>query len=415
MRILYVSQYFPPEMGAPSARVHELSREWVRQGHEAAVITAFPHHPTGNKAPGDRWKLTRRENVDGIDVIRTYVWAAPNKGTIKRMMSYASFMLSAMTIGRLRASRPDVVIGTSPQLLCAVGGYVIARTMSRPFVFEVRDLWPEGILAVGAIREGLLIRILKRVVRHLYDRSALILTVGEGYRTLLREKHGVPDSRMGVVPNGIEASLFQPGPRDNDVRKQYGWGDRFVAMYVGTHGMAHGLDMVLETASRLRAETNVLFVFVGEGAEKENLKQLAERQGLDNVQFIDQQPRERIPEFYSACDVGVVVLRDLPLHQGSLPSKIFEYWGMERPILLGVGGDAQRIVEDSRAGECVPSGDVEAMVRALRRLSTRRDELIEMGRRGRRYVLQHYDRKKLAGDYLEILRGVAAGEASTSH
>jgi glycosyltransferase involved in cell wall biosynthesis len=393
-------------MGAPSARVHELSREWVRMGHDVTVLTAFAHHPTGRKAPSDRGVLTRRETVDGIDVIRTYVYATANKGTLKRMLSYASFMLSAMTIGRLRVSRPNVVIATSPQLLCAMAGYFLARTLRVPFVFEVRDLWPESILAVEALKDGAFIRMLKGAARYLYKHADQIVTVGEGYRRGIHTRYGIPEESMEVVRNGVDTSLFVPGPRDNEVRKEYGWGDRCVIMYVGTHGMAHGLHHVLEAANILRDDADKMFVFVGEGAEKENLKRLAAQWQLPNVQFIDQQSKARIPLFYAACDLGLVSLRDTSLFQEVLPSKIFEYMGMAKPILLNVAGEARQVVEAASAGVYVPSGNVPALVEAVRHLANRREELIEMGRRGQQFVLEHYDRRVLARRYLEILTGV---------
>jgi glycosyltransferase involved in cell wall biosynthesis len=395
-------------MGAPSARVHELAREWVRLGHEVTVLTAFAHHPTGVKAAADRGVLTRRETVDGIQLIRTYVYATANKGTLKRMLSYASFMLSAMTIGRVRVSRPDIVIATSPQLLCAVAGYFLARTLRVPFVFEVRDLWPESILAVEALKDSLLVRLLKRVARHLYNHADRIVTVGEGYRKGIHTRYGIAEEKMEVIRNGIDTSLFVPGPHDNEVRREYGWGDRFVTMYVGTHGMAHGLHHALEVARELRDEPDKLFVFVGEGAEKENLKRLAADWQLPNVQFIDQQPKSRIPLFYAACDLGLVSLRNTPLFQEVLPSKIFEYLGMARPMLINVAGEARQVVEAAGAGVYVPSGDVPAMTQAVRELALRKKDLEAMGRRGREYVLRHFDRQELARRYLDILHSVAS-------
>jgi glycosyltransferase involved in cell wall biosynthesis len=406
MRILYVSQYFPPEMGAPSARVYELSRAWADLGHEVQVLTAFAHHPTGVKAPRDRGVLTRRERVGGLDVIRTYVYAAANKGTALRMLSYASFLASAVTVGRLRVARPDVVIATSPQLLCGVTGYALTHTLGAPFVFEVRDLWPESILAVEALKDSPFIAALKRVARFLYDRCDRIVTVGEGYRQGIRRRYGVPERKMAIVRNGIDAGLFAPLPRDNEVRRAYGWGGRFVVMYVGTHGMAHLLQQVLEAARGLADDPDKLFVFVGEGAEKEGLKRQAAAWRLGNVQFIDGQPKARVPLFYAACDLGLVSLRDTPLFQEVLPSKIFEYLGMERPVLLNVAGEARAVVEEAGAGEYVPSGDVPALVGAVRRLAAQRERLAEMGRRGRAHVLEHFDRRRLAAQYLEILEGV---------
>jgi glycosyltransferase involved in cell wall biosynthesis len=401
-------------MGAPAARVHELAREWVRLGHDITVLTAFAHHPTGFKAPRDRGVLTRRETVDGIRVIRTYVFAAPNAGTFKRMISYASFMLSAFTIGWWRVRRPDIVIATSPQLLCGLAGYLLARTLGVPFVFEVRDLWPESILAVEAMKESAFIRLLKALARFLYAHCDKIVTVGEGYRKGIHSRYGIPESKMAVLPNGIDVSIFSPLAKDNDVRRRHGWGDRFTLMYVGTHGMAHGLHTVLEAAMALTGEPEILFVLVGEGAEKENLKRQAAQWRLANVQFIDQQPKTCIPQYYAACDLGLVTLRDSQLFQEVLPSKLFEYLGMERPVLLTVGGEARRIVEEASAGEYVPPGDVAAMVDAIRRHYHHRERLSEMGRSGRQFVTNRFNRRILAGQYLSILSPLCAQSSMTA-
>jgi glycosyltransferase involved in cell wall biosynthesis len=409
MRILYVSQYFPPEMGAPAARVHELSREWVRLGHDVTVLTGFAHHPTGIKSPRDRWVLTRRETHDDIDVVRSYVYATANKGMARRMLSYASFMASAMVVGAVRVRRPDIVIATSPQLLCACAGYALARRFRAPFLFEVRDLWPESILAVEAMRDNVLVRSLKRLSRFLYRHSDRVVTVGNGYKDEIHRRYGIPSAKMSVVPNGIDTSLFVPGPRENPLRQEYGWGDRFVVLYLGTHGMAHGLSGVLEAARLLQDASAIRFIFVGEGAEKDDLKRRAAEGKLENVQFIDQQPKKRVPLFYAACDLGLVTLRDTPLFQSVLPSKIFEYLGMERPIILSVGGEARRLVEDAGAGIYVPPDKPEALAQAILKAYQERHALSAMGRRGREYVLAHYDRQALARRYLEVLERVLLG------
>lgn len=408
MRILYVSQYFPPETAAPAVRVHEFSREWVRLGHQVTVLTAFPQHPTGMKAPGDRWVLTRRESLDGIEVQRTYVYATPNRGVVRRMMSYASFMVSAALLGtpRVRSCRPDVVIATSPQLLCAVAGYHVARSLRVPFVFEVRDLWPESVAAVGAMGDGPVLRGLKSLARLLYRKCDRIVTVGEGYAREIHKLYGVPSGKMAVVTNGIDTELFVPDDKENDIRREFGWDDRFVVLYIGTHGMAHGLHRVLEAAKALAPDKGMLFAFVGEGAEKDRLKRLAEGWRLPNVTFIDQQPRSRVPGFYAACDLGLVTLRDAPLFRGVLPSKILEFLAMERPVLLSVDGEAKKLVERAGGGEFVPPEDVPAMVAAVRRLARDRSKLVAMGREGRRHVVEHYDRRDLAAKYLGLLEEV---------
>jgi glycosyltransferase involved in cell wall biosynthesis len=407
VKILFVSQYFPPEVCAPANRTYGFSSEWVRRGNEVTVLTAFPHHPRGVKQPQDRWKITRRETVDGIEVVRTYVYATANKGIFRRMISYASFMTSAVAIGRWRVSRPDVVVATSPQLLCACAGYAIARSLKAPFVFEVRDLWPESILAVEAMKQNFVVRRLKDVARFLYERSDRIVTVGDGYRRQINQRYGVPAEKMDVVPNGIDPDFFDPSLSGGDVRRKYGWGDRFVVLYMGTHGMAHALHRVLEAARELSARDDILFAFVGEGAEKDNLKRLASQWGLPNVQFIDQQPKSLVPHFYAACDLGLVTLRDTPLFQDVLPSKIFEYMAMQKPLLIGVGGEARKTVENAGAGEYVPPENVASLVEAVTRLSKHPGRLQQMGRNGRNYVIDNFDRRVISRRYLEILRSVA--------
>ncbi len=403
MRIIYVSQYFPPEIGAPAARVSELARAWTGQGHRVTVLTGFAHHPTGVKQPGDRGKLTRRESLDGIDVVRSYVWASPNEGTVKRMASYASFMISAIVVGLFRLPRADVLIATSPQLLTAVAGYVLARLKRVPFVLEVRDLWPESIMAVDAMKENFIIRRLRGVARYLYHHADAIVTVGEGYREQITKRYGIAAERMTVIPNGIDMAVFEPGPRDNAVRREHGWGDDFVVMYLGTHGMAHALHAVVEAAARLRDRRDIRFVFVGEGAEKRRVQEQAASLGLENVQFIGQQPKERVREYYAACDLGLVTLRKTELFQDVLPSKIFEFLGMERPVVISVDGHARRLVEQAGGGWFVEPENVDAMVEAILHARDNPAELAAMGQAGRAHILAHYDRRALAKQYVELL------------
>jgi colanic acid biosynthesis glycosyl transferase WcaI len=407
MQILYVSQYFPPEVNAPAIRVFELAKEWVRLDHDVTVLTGFAHHPTGVKSSEDQGVLTRRELVDGIDVLRTYVYATPNAGVLKRMLSYVSFMVSATLVGLCGLSRPHVVIATSPQLLCGVAGYFLARLMRVPFVFEVRDLWPETMIAVNVMKEGNpIVRGLSAVSQLLYDRASRIVTVGEGYSNSIHELHRITQSKMNVIHNGIDTEAFVPGPKDNEIRQEYGWSNKFVSMYLGTHGMCQGLEIILQVARQMKDDETKLFVFVGEGAEKEQLKQTAAEWQLRNVQFIDQQPRERVCKFYAACDLGIVCLRKSPRFLEVLPSKIFEFLGMERPIVLSARGEARKLLERAKGGVCVRPEDANAIAKAIRDLSQNRGQLERMGRNGREYVSHEFDRRKLAQKYLEILKSV---------
>jgi glycosyltransferase involved in cell wall biosynthesis len=330
------------------------------------------------------------------------------------MVSYLSFLLSALAIGLLRGGRLDVVVGTSPQLLAACAGYALARLRRVPFVFEVRDLWPESILAVGAMHENLVVRGLKRISRHLYEHSARIVTVGEGYREEIHRLYGVPRERMVSLPNGVDPELFRPAASDPAVRSELGAGDgRFLALYLGTLGMAHGLETLLEAAELLRDRPQIAFALVGEGAEKDRLVRLAAERGLTNVRFLGQQPRERVPALYAAADLGLVLLRDRALFQSVLPSKIFEWLAMARPIVVTVGGEARRVVESSGGGIFVSPEDPRALAEAIRRLASGDVDLGAMGEAGRAHVVAHYNRDLQAKAYRHLLRRVVTKSSGT--
>jgi colanic acid biosynthesis glycosyl transferase WcaI len=404
VKILYVSQYFPPEMGAPAARVYELSREWVRQGHEVTVLTGFPNHPTGIVPAEYKGSLVRREMVDGIRVVRTPIYAAPNKGFFRRVLNYVSYGVSASTFGPLLTERPDVVIGTSPQFLTALAGLWLAGLKRVPFVFEVRDLWPRSIVEVGAMKANSpAIRVLERLERMLYARADRIVAVTDSFVDAIAA-HGISTEKISVVTNGVDLELFQPRDRE-EARAALGLPPGFLATYVGTHGMAHGLGLVLDVAKRLSGQ-GIHFLLVGEGAEKAQLKARADAEQISNVTFLDQQPRDRVAEIYAASNLCLVLLRDLPLFKAVIPSKMFEFMGSGRPILTTVDGESRGILERAGAGTFSPPENVEALVAALRSLASTPERLAHMGASGRRYVEQNYSRPALAGRYLSILEGL---------
>lgn len=407
MNILFVSQYFPPEMGAPSARVHELSREWVRLGHDVTVLTGFPNHPTGVIPPEYRGEWLRRETVDGIAVVRTPIYVAANKGVVRRGLNYLSFGISASLLGPFLTERPDVVIGTSPQILTALAGLWLAGVKRVPFVLEVRDLWPRSIVEVGAMKAGSPgIRALEQVEHLLYRRSDRIVAVTESFVDEIGA-HGVPREKIAVVTNGVDVDLFRPASRDT-ARRELGLRDGFLATYVGTHGMAHGLDTLLDTAKRLAGD-GIQLLLVGEGAEKARLEGRARATGITNLTFWGQQPRDRVAKIYAASDVCLVVLRDLPLFRTVIPSKIFEFMGAGRPVLTTVDGESRGIIERAGAGVFSPPEDAEALAGALRHLASAPADLARMGAAGRRYVETHYSRTALAVRYLEVLRQLVPG------
>ncbi|MDQ3224336.1 MAG: glycosyltransferase family 4 protein, partial [Gemmatimonadota bacterium] len=386
MRILFLSQYFPPEMGAPAARVFELSREWAALGHDVTVLTGFPNHPNGVIPPEYRGSWVRKELVAGVKVVRAPVYATPNSGKVRRSASYISYAASATLLGPMLVSRPDVVIATSPQLLTGVAGWVLSLLQRVPFVFEVRDIWPQSIVAVGALPQNHpAIWALERLELQLYARAKRIVVVTDSFVDELSAR-GVPREKLKVIKNGVDLELFKPSARENAVRSELGLRPSdFMCLYVGTHGMAHGLSTMIEAADRVRERQDIRFVFVGEGADKPALKKLAAEKQLRNVTFVDKQSRERIPEFLAASDLNLVLLRDTPLFRTVLPSKIFEIMGSGRPIALGVDGEARELLAAAGAGVFVPPEDAGRLAEEIVRLAGQRGDLVRMGMSGRAF------------------------------
>ena len=411
MKILYVSQYFPPEMGAPAARVAELSRRWVEAGHSVTVLTGFPNHPTGVVPPEFRGKLRRlvmREEYHGVKIVRTWLLPFPNRKPYERILNYSSFLLSSAITG-LFIRKPEVLIATSPQLLVAVAGWWLARWKRVSFVFEVRDLWPESLAAVGVGDEkSILHRALGRIAGFLYKRANLIVVVTSAFKHYLVEQWYVPPDKIAVVENGVETELFTPpfGPRARtELRQRWSAENKFVVSYIGTLGMAHGLDVLLESASQLRImRPDILFVLIGEGADKDRIKASARDRGLDNILFVDEQPREIIPTCIAASDVCVVSLKQTEIFKTVIPTKMLEFMACERPVILSVGGLAKSILDEAGAGISIAPESAGELTFAIEKLAADSDLRDLMGRRGREYILRNFSREETADRYIEILK-----------
>ena len=360
MKILYISQYFPPEIAAPAVRVSELSRRWAAAGHAVTVLTGFPNHPTGVVPPEYRskfWRLMFREHMEAVQVVRTWLWPKPNRKALGRMLNFVSFAVSAAISG-LFLSRPDVVIATSPQLLVGMTGWWLARAKRAPFVFEVRDLWPESLSAVGmGDDQSILHRLLGAIAGFLYRQSDKIVVVTPAFKEHLTKNWSVPAARIAVVPNGVETELFSPGNTDPSVKSELGAEGKFIACYIGTMGMAHGLETVLEAAAELQsAAPQVLFLLVGEGAEKENIASRAQSMGLSNLRVIDSQPREKIPAYICSSEACLVLLKRTPVFETVIPTKMLEYMSCARPVILG-GGSGLDDCSGSPGWICYTAGE----------------------------------------------------------
>jgi colanic acid biosynthesis glycosyl transferase WcaI len=406
MKILFLSHYFAPEGNAPASRTFENCRRWVRRGHEVTVVTCAPNHPNGIVYEGyeNRWR--QRERVEGVDVIRVLTYVAANKGTVRRILNYLSYMLSA-SLASLEVARPDVIIATSPQFFCGWAGVIASRLHGVPMILEIRDIWPESIAAVGAIRSRGAMRTLERLELRMYSAARHIVTVGEGYRRRLLDK-GVADERISVVMNGIDREIFRPQEPDPELRGSLGLGDRFVVSYSGTIGMACGLDVVLSAAEMLRRKgrDDIVFLLVGDGAVRETLQDEAKRQSLDNVVFTGRQDKSLMPPLLALSGASLVHLKKTDLFTTVMPSKIFEAFGMARPILIGVPGEAGDLVERAGAGLAIEPEHAAQLVDAVERLADDPALCERLGRAGYDYGIRHHDRDTLAEHYLQVISRV---------
>jgi len=374
------------------------------------VLTGFPNHPTGVVPQEYRSKIRRlvvRENVDGVRVIRSWLLPFANRKPHERILNYTSFCVSAASTG-LFVSRPDVVIATSPQLLVGLSGWWLARNKRVRFIFEVRDLWPESLAAVGVgTEDSLLHRSLSKIANFLYRRSDHVVVVSPAFEEHLVHRWRVPQAKISVIENGVETEIFSPCGASDKLRKELGVEGKFVVCYVGTMGMAHGLETVVEAASQLeKSAPNIVFLLVGEGAEKARIMNLAHSRAVTNVRFIDQQPRDKVPAYIAASDVALVPLRKSALFKTVIPTKMLECMSCARPVILGVDGQARKILDEAQAGIFVEPENAIVLANTVRTLAANPELCDLLGRNGRRYVVERFSRQRTAKAYISLLENL---------
>ena len=404
MHILFLTDNFPPERNASASRVYERACYWVRWGHRVTIITCAPNFPEGKVHPGYRNRWYQVEEKDGIRVVRVKTFIAANERVVLRTLDFISFMVSACPAGLVQ-ERPDVVVATSPQFFTAVGGWAIAVARRLPFVFELSDLWPASITAVGAMRDSLGLRLIERLELLLYRRAARIVALTQAFKNDL-VRRGVDPGKIAVVINGVDLSRFSPQPPDADLAKELNLEGCFVIGYIGTHGMAHSLERVLDAAELLRDTPAVRFLFVGSGAAREGLVTESSRRQLDNVVFVPAQPKEKIAAYWSLCDLALVHLKDAPLFSTVIPSKIFEAMAMGRPILLAApDGEAADIMRATGAGVVLPPEDPRGLAEAVKSLSESPATVAQLAQRALA-AAPLYTREKQARDMLAAIEEV---------
>lgn len=403
MRILFLTDNFPPEVNAPASRTYEHALRWVRAGAQVTVITCAPNFPRGKVFDGYRNRLYARETVDGIEVIRVWSFIAPNAGFAKRVADYLSFAVTSFVAGLFR--RADVIVATSPQFFTTWSGAALALVKRKPWIFELRDIWPESIGAVGAAGGGRTMRLLEGIELRLYRSASRIVSVSPAFRDNLA-KRGVDPSKIDIVTNGADLSLWQPRPSDDALRSELGLSGKLVIGYIGTMGMAHGLDFILSAAEQIE-DPRIHFLLVGDGSEADALRQRVASARLGNVTMHPPVPKEEAPRFLATSDIALVPLRRTNTFRSVIPSKIFEAAAMRRPILLGVEGQAAEIVKTYAAGIVFTPEDMPSLLSAIARIASNADLYVRL-QQGCAELAAEYDRDRLAAKMLDILEAVAA-------
>ena len=406
MHILFLTDNFPPEVNAPASRTFEHCREWVKEGHEVTVITCAPNFPRGKVYEGYKNRIWQTEQLSGIQVIRIWSFIAANEGFLKRTLDYLSYMIAAVVAAPF-VSKVDLVVGTSPQLFTVCAARIVSAYKRVPWVFELRDIWPESIRVVGAMKESRILNALEKLELYLYRKADAIVTVTHAFKaTLIRR--GIDSSKIHVVTNGVDTSLFSPREKDSELVARYDLAGKFVVGYIGTHGMAHALDTILDSALAVKlSDTSSSFVFllIGDGAEKARLIERARLEKLDNVIFIDSVSRNEVARYWSLLDCSVIHLRKTDLFKTVIPSKLFESMGMGVPVLHGVAGESAEIVQKEDVGLVFESENSDELTVKLKKLSSDSELFKTLKSNGPLSAL-HYERKNLAANMSALMNAV---------
>ncbi len=426
MRLLLLTQYYPPETGAAPLRAYHFATKLAKRGHEVTVVTGMPNHPSGVKATEYRRRVGARERQDGVRIVRCYLYASPNKTFAKRMANQISFMVSAF-FGGCSAGRCDAILVSSPPLFLGATAWLLGLVKGVPYVLDLRDFWPHAAVELGQLRSRRAISLAKRLERFLYRRAGKLIAVTPGMERLMLE-NGVPRYRIALITNGADTELFRP-PDDGagaagavadtaPIRASVGaalTGERAgdggrTVLYSGTHGLVHGMEVILDAADLLRREPGVMFRLVGDGVVKPRLVSEAERRGLTNVEFLPSRQPADLADLMRGADVCLATTREGDFSAGTIPVKLFDYMASGKPIVASLDGDARDVIESAGCGIVTPPGDAPALADAVRKLLGDRALSASMGARGREFVCREYSRQTLAQRLEELLEDVVASE-----
>lgn len=403
MKILFLTDNFPPEVNAPANRTFEHCKEWVKDGVEVTVITCAPNFPKGRVYEGYKNKFIQKEVIDGIKVIRVWSYITSNEGFFKRILDYISYAFMAFWVGLFQ--KTDLIVATSPQFFTAVSGWMLAFFKQKKWVMEVRDLWPESIMAVGAMNRNLFIRFFEWLEGVLYKSANHIVVVTDTFKVKITER-GINPEKISVFKNGANLKLFKPSDKPIDLIEKHNLHGKFVFAYIGTHGMAHGLHFILDAVEEIQNKyPDILFLFMGDGAEKKNLIQKAKELSLNNTLFLDSVAKKEVVRYLSLMDVALVNLKKSDTFLTVIPSKIFEAAAMEKPILLGLEGETRKIIEKYQAGACFKPEDKSSFQKELIEIYKNKEKYLAYIQGCKRLAFD-FDRKKIANQMLETLKSV---------
>lgn len=415
MKILVVHQYYLLPGFPGGSRFNEFARLWSEAGHEVTVIAGNLDYSTGVVPEEYRGKLVVEERDGDVRVLRCAVPKSYSKSYFGRMWAFLGFTFSSL-IGSLRVDRPDVVIATSPPLIAALPGWFASRLHGPwvPWVFEVRDLWPESAITTGVLRsDSIITKILYRLERWAYRRADKINVLTPAFRDDIIDRGLGSSNLISFVPNGADVERFRPRIRENAVRERLGWKDRFVVMYAGAHGRANAIGQLVDAAELLKDRPDILIASVGDGPERVHWQEEAKRRGLSNIRFYGPQPKDSMPDFVNAADAGAAVLQRNETFRTVYPNKVFDYMACKRPTLLAIDGAARRLViDDAKAGVYAEPEDPASIADAIRWMVENPEACEQMGERGYAWVHANATRDSLARKYLDVLEGLVERRSS---
>jgi len=398
MKILFITDNFPPEVNAPATRTYEHCKAWIEKGADITVITCAPNFPQGKVYKGFKNKLYHKSNIDGIEVIRVWSYISSNKGFSKRVLDYFSFACTSFGVGLFQ--KFDVVIATSPQFFTTWSASGLSFFKQKPWIFELRDLWPESINSVGAIKNKKIINTLEKIELFLYRDASKVIPVTDAFKRNLISR-GIPSEKIDVITNGSNMELYKNQTKNISLLKKLNLEDKFIVGYIGTHGMAHSLDFIVNSITNIK-DNSIHFLFIGDGAMKETIIDLAKTLNINNITFLDPIQKDEVPQYLSIIDVSLAPLKKSDTFKSVIPSKIFEAAAMKKPILLGVEGESQKIIEEFKSGLCFEPENEDDFIDKLMQL--RNKVLYKSCQEGATRLAKVYDRKKLAQEMFHLIQ-----------